>query len=91
VDGRETAPAAAIPGRFDGLTFPEAWQSGLSVGVPGTVKALEYLHAKYGKLVWKTLFDDAIALARGGFHLTDRTSSLVDSLLSFNDILGYNC
>ena len=59
-DGRETAPAAAKPDRFmrDGgiMKFDDAMNSGLSVGVPGTVKLLEHIHKQHGKLAWKDLF-----------------------------------
>ena len=47
-DGRETAPAAATADRFlvDGRPrkFDEAVFGGLSVGVPGTLRALEAVH-----------------------------------------------
>ena len=42
-DGREKAPAAATEDRFEGLGFFAAWQSGLSVGVPGTPRLMESL------------------------------------------------
>ena len=35
IDAREKAPSAATEDRFEGLGFFTAWQSGLSVGVPG--------------------------------------------------------
>jgi gamma-glutamyltranspeptidase/glutathione hydrolase len=51
-DGRETAPAAARPDRFlkDGkpMKFEEAVNSGLSVGVPGLLRAFYAAHEKYG-------------------------------------------
>ena len=51
-DGRETAPAAATPGRFLGadgkpLAFYDAVVGGRSVGVPGTVKLLETVHRRH--------------------------------------------
>lgn len=89
-DAREKAPSAATPGRFldsDGepLAFVEAWQSGLSVGVPGVPRLLEVMHERYGKLPWKGLFEPAIALAQQGFELTARTSTQVNNLLAKND------
>jgi gamma-glutamyltranspeptidase/glutathione hydrolase len=73
-DGRETAPASAKPGMFlgpDGKARPgkEIIPGGLSVGVPGTLAALELAHRKYGKLPWKTLFEPAIRLAQDGFKV----------------------
>lgn len=88
-DARETAPAAAAEDRFlnqDGspLDFSEAWQSGLSVGVPGVPRLMELMHENYGRLPWTTLFEPAITLAREGFELTGRTSSQVSELLARN-------
>lgn len=81
-DGRETAPAAAKPDRFltkDGkpMAFEDAVLSGLSVGVPGVLRALYAAHEKYGKLPWKDLFDPAIKLADNGFHVSQRLAVLL--------------
>lgn len=72
IDGRETAPFAADPGRFLGpggqpLSRGQAVPGGLSVGVPGNVALMKLAHEKWGKLPWGTLFQPAIALARDGF------------------------
>ncbi len=84
VDARETAPIAATEDRFEGLTFFPAWQSGLSVGVPGVPAMMQLLHDEYGRKPWQRLFVPAKTLAQKGFALTERTSSQVDRLLSFN-------
>jgi gamma-glutamyltranspeptidase/glutathione hydrolase len=80
-DGRETAPAAAKPDRFlkDGkpMQFKDAVLSGLSVGVPGLVRALYAAHEKYGKLPWATLFEPAIKLAENGFPVSPRLAALL--------------
>lgn len=80
-DGRETAPASAKPDRFlkDGvaLTFDAAVRSGLSVGVPGVMRALELLHKAHGKLPWAKLFEPAIALAEQGFTVSPRLKALL--------------
>lgn len=81
-DGRETAPSTAKPDRFlkgDGapMAFDEAVRSGMSVGVPGVLRALELAHAKYGKLPWAELFQPAIALARNGFAMQSRLNALL--------------
>jgi len=76
-DGRETAPAAARPDRFlrpDGsaMTFPEAVDTGRSVGVPGLLRVLELAHAKHGRVPWRRLFEPAIRLAEQGFAVSPR-------------------
>jgi gamma-glutamyltranspeptidase/glutathione hydrolase len=80
-DGRETAPAAAKADHFliDGrpMDFSRAIFGGLSVGVPGTPKLLETLHAAHGKLPWAQLFQPAIELAERGFAISPRLNALL--------------
>lgn len=81
-DGRETAPAAARPGRFlnaggSPLPFREALTGGLAVGVPGLVAMLWQAHAAHGRLSWSTLFEPAIRLAQDGFEVTPRLNRLL--------------
>lgn len=83
-DGREKAPAAATEERFVGLGFSAAWQSGLSVGVPGTPRIMEAVHQRHGRLPWPRLLQPAISLAQEGFELTERTASQVTGLLALN-------
>ncbi|MBV7265547.1 gamma-glutamyltransferase [Erythrobacter ani] len=76
-DGRETAPAAATPGRFldeNGERLPRELSvlSGLSVGVPGNIALAAKAHERFGKLEWAELFQPAIALARDGFLMNRR-------------------
>ncbi|BBO67858.1 gamma-glutamyltranspeptidase [Desulfosarcina alkanivorans] len=89
IDAREKAPSAATEKRFlddtgNPLGFRNAWQSGLSVGVPGTPRMMEFMHDKYGRLPWRLLFNQARSLALKGFKLTERTSSQVAGLLERN-------
>jgi gamma-glutamyltranspeptidase / glutathione hydrolase len=81
LDGRETAPAAAIPERFlwaDGkpAEFYAAVTGGRSVGVPGTPRLLEAAHKKWGKLPWAQLFEPAIQIAENGFNISPRLAGL---------------
>src|SRR6267154_1516553 len=83
-DGRETAPAAAKPGRFLGadgrpLDWPDAVISGKSVGVPGLLRVFELAHRGHGKLPWAKLFEPAIRLAREGFPISPRLNALVSA------------
>jgi gamma-glutamyltranspeptidase/glutathione hydrolase len=94
LDGRETAPAAATEDRFASLdNFLVAWQSGLSVGVPGVPRLLQHLHDKFGQLPWKGLFEPAQTLATNGVEISERTSATVSTLLDYNtNVLGFeNC
>jgi gamma-glutamyltranspeptidase / glutathione hydrolase len=79
-DGRETAPAGVDENLFmkDGkpMAFYEGVVGGRSVGVPGTMRMLEMAH-KHGKLPWAKLFEPAIALAEGGFKVSQRLNALV--------------
>ncbi len=83
-DAREKAPMTATEDRFLGLSFVTAWQSGLSVGVPGTPELMEVLHDEHGTRPWPSLFTRALALAQDGFPVTARTADQVDSLLGLN-------
>lgn len=82
LDGRETAPLAATPQYFqdeNGETLPfwEAVVGGRSVGTPGTPMLMEEAHRRWGKANWAGLFDEAIALAEGGFAVSPRLATLV--------------
>ena len=75
IDGRERAPAAATPDRFLGpdgkpLGYLDAIPGGRSVGVPGNIRLMAMVHARFGKLPWKALFAPAIKLAEEGYTVT---------------------
>ncbi|QTF94248.1 MAG: gamma-glutamyltransferase [Halomonas sp. BM-2019] len=83
-DGRETAPSGVDGSLFldeegSPLEFMEAAASGLSVGVPGTVRMLELVHAEYGRLPWAELFGPAIHLAEEGFVVSPRLATSLAS------------
>jgi gamma-glutamyltranspeptidase / glutathione hydrolase len=82
LDGRETAPAAADPAQFlqagRPRPFDEAVFGGLSVGVPGTLRVLERLHAEHGRLRWADVLAPAIRLASDGFRVSPRLHLLLD-------------
>ena len=74
-DGRETAPKSLNSNYFitsDGRkkSFWEAVQGGGSVGVPGTLRLMEFVHQRYGIVDWSELFQPAIRLARYGFSVS---------------------
>ena len=83
IDYRETAPASAKRDMFldaQGNADPKkSRDSGLAVGVPGTVAGMELAFKKYGsgRIAWADLVAPAIALARNGIVVSD---DLADSL-----------
>jgi len=85
IDYRETAPAAATSTMFldaQGNADPKkSRDSGLAVGVPGTVAGLAMAEAKYGsgKFTLADLIAPAIDLAANGFRVRD---DLADSLVT---------
>ncbi len=73
LDFRETAPAATWrntyldAGRSSGPLASR--YGGLAVATPGTVRGLEALHGRFGRLPWGRLVAPAIALARAGYRV----------------------
>ncbi|MEP5566686.1 MAG: gamma-glutamyltransferase [Halioglobus sp.] len=80
-DGREIAPAGVTVDMFmrgdETMGFIEAWQSGIAIGVPGTIALYEDTHKKYGNLPWAELFEPAIALATDGFEVSARLAGFL--------------
>jgi gamma-glutamyltranspeptidase/glutathione hydrolase len=80
IDYRESAPAAANETMFlDAQGNPDpakSRDSGLAVGVPGTVAGLALAHEKYGsgKLSLAELIAPALRLAQEGFPVEDDTA-----------------
>lgn len=82
LDGRETAPLAATPTRFQTpegapMGFFDAVLGGLSVGVPGTPALLVEAHRRWGNQDWADLMQPGIALAERGFAVSPRLAGLV--------------
>src|SRR3954449_8113608 len=68
IDSRETAPAAMTPSSFTGLTdFEHQRVSGMSVGVPGTVRAWQRALREFGTVSLRQALQPAIGVARRGF------------------------
>ena len=76
IDSREKSPAAMREDTFiengKPLTFDEARYSGLSVGVPGTVKGWDRALRRYGTWSLRRALRPGIRVARRGFVI-DRT------------------
>jgi gamma-glutamyltranspeptidase / glutathione hydrolase len=92
IDYRELSPAATVrdtyldeKGEADAVKSRE---TGLAVGVPGTVAGLALAHAKYGsgKFTLAQLIEPAITLARDGFPAS---YDLADSLIPVRQLLAH--
>ena len=66
VDFREAAPAAAFEDMYAGNEDGSV-RGGLSVGVPGEIRGFEWVHRRFGRLKWKSVFEPAVKMAREGF------------------------
>jgi gamma-glutamyltranspeptidase/glutathione hydrolase len=91
IDHRERAPAAMRPDSFfeagQPLAFDDARYSGLSAGVPGTVRGWEEALRRYGTMSVAAALRPAIQVARDGFVVdqtfVDQTQQNLDY---FNDV-----
>ena len=81
IDHRETAPAATTSTLFieDGkeMDFATAVASGLSVGVPGTVRGWDEALRRYGTMSFEQVLAPAIDVAERGFRVDANFSALV--------------
>lgn len=75
INFREKAPMSASQNMYldpKGNVIPNLSRNGyLAVGIPGTVKGLEYALSKYGTLSRNKVIQPAIDLAEKGFTLTE--------------------
>lgn len=93
IDHRETAPTAMRPDSFweagAPLSFAQARWSGLSAGVPGTVRGWEEALARFGTMSFGEVLQPAIGVAQEGFEVDqvfrDQVAAVVDF---FDDIVS---
>lgn len=89
-DGRETAPRGATKDLFldDGepLGYRQVGQSGLSVGVPGTMAVYADSHRAHGILDMQTLLAPAIRLAEEGFVVSPRMAGFLARMRDFSPL-----
>jgi gamma-glutamyltranspeptidase / glutathione hydrolase len=75
IDHRETAPASFSPAAFlnDGkpMDFDTVVASGMSVGVPGTVRGWHEALDRYGTMNFKQVLAPAIGVATKGFKVSE--------------------
>jgi gamma-glutamyltranspeptidase/glutathione hydrolase len=87
LDFRETAPAALKSADFldeDGRPVPGlSLESGLAVGVPGTVAGLYEAHRRWGKLDWVEVVLPALNLANDGSEISPWLASVFEARSEF--------
>jgi gamma-glutamyltranspeptidase/glutathione hydrolase len=90
LDYRECAPIAVNPLDYynDNITFKnKTTYGGSSVGVPGMVAGLLYLHEQHGKLPLSQVLEPAIRYSESGFKISPH---LADIILQKFDIISAN-
>ena len=90
IDGLACSPASvteSLEVDFDGRAIPRerAMSGGRTVGVPGTLRALEKLHLEFGNISWSTCFDRARELALEGFSIPPYLIKTITELGSIQD------
>ncbi len=93
VDARETAPAAAHrdmyrdpAGRVD---RGASRAGGQAVAVPGLVRGLLEVHARFGKLERRAVLEPAIRIAREGFPISVRHRQILEFLVRYRRLGGF--
>ena len=69
IDARERAPAATTPDMYAGQTPLVTSVNGYSVGVPGTLRAVERMLDEWGTITLAEALEDAIGHAEHGFQV----------------------
>jgi gamma-glutamyltranspeptidase/glutathione hydrolase len=82
LDGREKAPAAATPTMFGNLSFEDASTTGISVGVPGTLRLFSTALKQWGTWTLAKTLAPATALADEGFAVN---ASLAADIVNTSD------
>jgi gamma-glutamyltranspeptidase / glutathione hydrolase len=81
IDHRETAPSSFTPSSFlqngQPIDFETVVASGMSVGVPGTVRGWHEALDRYGTMSFKQVLAPAINVATKGFTVSETFSHLV--------------
>jgi gamma-glutamyltranspeptidase/glutathione hydrolase len=85
-DYREKAPLKSKPNMYldgEGKIVRKLTDEGyLAPGVPGTVRGLELVHKRYGRLAWKEVLAPAVQLAGDGFILSRSLANDLNRQLS---------
>ena len=90
IDGLAASPASVtdcLERDFDGRTIPRerAMSGGRTVGVPGTLRALESVHKRFGKQPWTKAFEAARQHATEGFAIPPYLIKTITEIGSIQD------
>lgn len=94
IDFRETAPAACYPQAYldeNGVPVPGKSSRGVwSVGVPGTLKGVEYVLQRFGSMSLEEVIAPALNLAERGFPVDEHThEAMVETADRMRDNVDY--
>jgi gamma-glutamyltranspeptidase / glutathione hydrolase len=82
LDARETAPAATTPTTYKGLSSAAVRPNGFAVGVPGTLRVVDYMLGRWGTSTLADALQPAIQLAEEGFPIGNHLASEIPVALN---------
>jgi gamma-glutamyltranspeptidase/glutathione hydrolase len=78
IDARETAPAATTPTTYADAVG-QVRPNGFAVGVPGTLRAIDYLLSRWGTMTLAQLLEPSIKLAEEGFPIGEYLTTQIEA------------
>jgi gamma-glutamyltranspeptidase/glutathione hydrolase len=78
IDGRETAPAATRPTTYENAV-DQVRPNGFAVGVPGTMRAVDYLLSRWGTMTLAQVLERPIQLAEDGFPIGEYLTTQIEA------------
>lgn len=79
IDFRETAPSCSSPNMAQN-NHSFVSKGGLSVAIPGELKAFQYLSEKYSNLSWSALFKPTIDQIKSGIKIDETLSIAMEKI-----------
>jgi gamma-glutamyltranspeptidase/glutathione hydrolase len=86
IDCRESAPAAATPDMFTGVSFGVRSTSGYAVGLPGTLLCVTTALDNWGTFELDEVLEPAIDLAANGIRVSSRLEGSITSSRLSNEM-----
>jgi gamma-glutamyltranspeptidase / glutathione hydrolase len=78
IDAREIAPAATTPTTYENAVG-QVRPNGFAVGVPGTLRAVDYVLGRWGTMTLAKVLEPAIKLADEGFPIGEYLTSQIEA------------